>query len=206
MRLVSDSFDDGARIPAEFAFGVPDAETQVSFGANRNPHLAWSEVPEGTQSFAVLCVDADAPTVGDDVNQEGRTVAAALPRADFCHWLLVDLAPGTREIEAGAYAAGVVPHGRSDSGPNGRQGLNDYTDWFAGDQSMEGTYHGYDGPCPPWNDERVHRYSFTVAALDVTSLPLDSGFRLVDVRAAMEGHILAQASIVGTYAIYAHAS
>jgi phosphatidylethanolamine-binding protein (PEBP) family uncharacterized protein len=39
--------------------------------------------------------------------------------------------------------------------------------WFAGDNDMRGDYYGYDGPCPPWNDEIVHRYVFTLFALDV---------------------------------------
>jgi hypothetical protein len=42
-----------------------------------------------------------------------------------------------------------------------RQGVNDYTGWFANDPDMAGEYYGYDGPCPPWNDERVHTYVFT---------------------------------------------
>ena len=41
--------------------------------------------------------------------------------------------------------------------------------WFASDKDMAGDYHGYDGPCPPWNDEIPHRYVFTVYALDVAS-------------------------------------
>ncbi|HED65059.1 MAG TPA: phospholipid-binding protein, partial [Planctomycetes bacterium] len=76
MEITSQSIRDGAPIPAEFAFAKPDPETHVTFAANRNPHLAWSGAPAGTRSFAVLCIDVDAPTVGDDVNQEGRTVPA----------------------------------------------------------------------------------------------------------------------------------
>lgn len=38
-----------------------------------------------------------------------------------------------------------------------RQGLNDYTAFMAGSE-MAGDYFGYDGPCPPWNDERLHHY------------------------------------------------
>ncbi|MEG1456295.1 MAG: phospholipid-binding protein, partial [Comamonas sp.] len=48
MQLTSQSFQDGQPIPGEFAFGVPDAAAHVALSANRNPQLAWSDVPEGT--------------------------------------------------------------------------------------------------------------------------------------------------------------
>ena len=51
-----------------------------------------------------------------------------------------------------------------------RQGVNSYTSWFASDHDMSGDYFGYDGPCPPWNDALVHRYVFTLYALDVATL------------------------------------
>jgi Raf kinase inhibitor-like YbhB/YbcL family protein len=66
---------------------------------------------------------------------------------------------------------------------------------------MAGQYHGYDGPCPPWNDERVHHYVFTLFALDVARLPLDSVFKGPDARKAMAGHILAQAALTGVYTL-----
>ena len=66
---------------------------------------------------------------------------------------------------------------------------------------MAGDYFGYDGPCPPWNDELAHRYVFTVYALDVARLPVAGAFGGADVRKAVQGHILAQASITGRYAL-----
>ena len=70
---------------------------------------------------------------------------------------------------------------------------------------MAGTYLGYDGPCPPWNDERVHHYHFTLYALDVERCDVTGEFTAEDVLAAISGHVLGQASIVGSYAIYADA-
>ena len=64
---------------------------------------------------------------------------------------------------------------------------------------MGGTYKGYDGPCPPWNDELLHHYTFTVYALDVDKLPVDGDFTVSQVKEAMAGHILAEASLMGTY-------
>ena len=203
MHVRSDSFKPYATLPGPLVFAVHDAETHVSLSDNRNPHLAWSGVPEGTRSFALLCCDPDVPTVGDDVNQEGKTVPLDLPRADFFHWVLCDLPADLREIAEGSHSSGVTAKGKP-PGPTpsgGLSGINDYTNWFAGDPDMAGDYGDYDGPCPPWNDERVHGYTFSVYALDVASLGLSGSFTGADVRKAMEGHVLASGSITGLYAI-----
>lgn len=193
-------------IPSEFAFGQPgpDGEPCV-LAANCNPHMTWSDVPDGTRSFVLTCIDVDAPSVGDDVNQHGRSVRASLPRTEFVHWLMIDISPEYREFGAGACAEGVVAHGKQEAfGPPGsKQGINDYTGWFAGDESMRGDYYGYDGPCPPWNDERLHHYHFRVAALDVATLGLQGRFDINDVRRAMQDHVLADAEIIGTYTLNA---
>jgi Raf kinase inhibitor-like YbhB/YbcL family protein len=203
MKVTSTSFSDGGAIPAEFAFCAPDPKGHATLSKNRNPHLAWSDVPAGTKSFAIVCHDPDVPSKGDDVNQEGRVVRASLPRVDFFHWVLVDLPASVRVVEAGEYASSVTPRGKpGPQAPHGaRQGVNSYTDWFASDASMSGDYYGYDGPCPPWNDELPHRYVFTVYALDVDKLPLQGALRGPDVRQALERHVLAQASITGKYSL-----
>lgn len=203
MKLTSDSFTDGAPIPGEHAFCIPADEGHVCLGRNLNPQLAWSNVPEGTKSFALLCHDPDVPSKPDDVNQEGRSVPADLPRIDFFHWVLVDIPGNTREIDAGAHSAEVTPGGKQgeQAAGGGRQGINDYTAWFQGDASMGGDYHGYDGPCPPWNDSIRHRYVFTLYALDIERVDVKTGFGGADVREAIAGHILAEASITGTYSL-----
>lgn len=203
MELSTMSFTADGPIPGEFAFGVPDEVAHVGFGANRNPHLAWSTVPPETRSLALICHDPDVPTKPDDVNQEGREVPSDLPRTDFFHWVLVDLPADLTEIAAGSFADGVVAHGKqATDGPHGcRQGLNDYTGWFAGDPDMEGHYHGYDGPCPPWNDSLIHHYTFTIYALDVPRCDVAGDFTGNEVRAAIAGHVLAKGSIVGTYTL-----
>jgi phosphatidylethanolamine-binding protein (PEBP) family uncharacterized protein len=104
MKLWSESFADGSRIPGEYAFAVIDASHHVRLSTNRNPHLAWSDGPAGTKSFALVCYDYDVPSRPDDVNQEGREIPASLPRVDFFHWVLVDIAPSTTQIDAGAYS------------------------------------------------------------------------------------------------------
>jgi len=203
MQLVSSSFADNSRIPGAFAFAVPDPVGHIKLSSNRNPHLRWSDAPAGTRSFAIVCHDPDVPSKPDDVNQEGRAVPASLPRIVFYHWLLIDLPPAITEIRAGEFSDAITARGKP--GPQAahgaRQGINDYTAWFKGDKDMEGNYFGYDGPCPPWNDEILHHYVFTVYALDCPQLSVQGNFAGADVLAAMKGHILAQASLTGTYTL-----
>jgi Raf kinase inhibitor-like YbhB/YbcL family protein len=66
---------------------------------------------------------------------------------------------------------------------------------------MAGDYYGYDGPCPPFNDSIVHHYRFTAYALDIQRLGVAGKFTLSDVRAAMDGHVLAEASVAVKYTI-----
>jgi Raf kinase inhibitor-like YbhB/YbcL family protein len=203
MRLTSNSFNDGAPIPGEFAFAVADAKSHVSTSRNRNPHLAWSDVPEGTESFALIVHDPDVPSRGDDVNKEGREVPSDLARVNFYHWIVLDIPRDTREIPAGSHSDGVTEHGkRGPAGPHGvRHGINTYTQWFASDPAMEGDYYGYDGPCPPWNDSIVHHYIFTLYALDVERIEVDGHLTGDNVEKALEGHILAKATLTGTYTL-----
>jgi Raf kinase inhibitor-like YbhB/YbcL family protein len=204
MQIHSNSFENNAHIPAEFAFGKPgDAGEPCVLSSNRNPHLAWSGAPAGTQSFALVCIDGDVPSRGDDVNQAGRTVPADLARVDFAHWLMIDIPPSITEIAAGACSDGITVHGKRDpKGPAGsRQGRNDYSGWFASDPEMAGDWLGYDGPCPPWNDALLHRYRFEVFALDVAKLDLPAHFGWAELQAALAGHVLDSAELTGSYSL-----
>ena len=203
MKLTSTSIIDGQKIPGDFSFCIPDPAHHVCLGKNLNPDLSWQDVPAGTRSFALICHDPDVPSKGDDVNQEGRSVPASLPRVDFFHWVLIDLPVTVNAIKAGEFSAEVTPRGKpGPQAPYGsRQGINNYTDWFAGDHDMSGDYYGFDGPCPPWNDEIIHHYVFTLYALDIEKLALEGKFGGPEVRAAIQGHILAEASLTGTYTL-----
>ncbi|KEA62295.1 Phospholipid-binding protein [Marinobacterium lacunae] len=203
MKLVSNSFNDGAPIPTRYAFGKMDTQTHVALSDNINPHMAWSEAPEGTRSFALICHDPDVPSKGDDVNQEGKTVPATLPRVDFYHWVLFNIPATVSEIAEGSHCNGVTPRGKS--GPEAPQGMmhgiNDYTAWFAGDADMKGDYFGYDGPCPPWNDELMHHYVFSIYALDTDQIEVDGEINGKNLYDAIEMHVIDGASIRGTYTL-----
>jgi Raf kinase inhibitor-like YbhB/YbcL family protein len=204
MKVFSNSFADGRAIPPEFAVGVIDPDNHITLSSNLNPHLEWTDVPAGTQSFVVIAHDPDVPSKGDDVNKEGRVVPASLPRVDFYHWLLLDIPASATEIVAGAHSTTVTPRGKL--GPEARDGqrhgINSYTDWFANDEQMKGTYFGYDGPCPPWNDELVHRYVFTVYALGQPKLDVDGELTPANVRAALSrAPVLGEASMTGLYTL-----
>ncbi|MGJ8670014.1 MAG: YbhB/YbcL family Raf kinase inhibitor-like protein [Oceanococcus sp.] len=203
MQIRSDDLSHNMPIPGRCAFGVIDPQQHVALSDNRNPHLTWSNIPEGTQSFVICCIDTDVPTKADDVNQEGRVVPAELPRTEFVHWLIADIPAGITDIDNGRCSKEITAGGKSSpAGPDGSvQGVNDYTAWFAGDADMAGTYLGYDGPCPPWNDSLVHHYHFTVYAVDQESLNLPKGFDLTALRKALEGRVLGEATLTATYSL-----
>ena len=76
MKLWSDSWTNGDRIPVRYAAGRPDGAGGATFSDNLNPHLAWSDLPAGTQSMVLICHDFDVPSQADGVNVSGREIAA----------------------------------------------------------------------------------------------------------------------------------
>jgi Raf kinase inhibitor-like YbhB/YbcL family protein len=127
-------------------------------GDNVSPPLQWENVPDGTESFALIAEDPDAP---------GGT---------FIHWILYNLPPALRWLPEDVRRDGMLPNGAM-------QGRNSF-------QKI-----GYDGPCPPGG---AHRYFFRLYALD-TRLELPPAATKEDLLEAMDGHILAEAEMVGKY-------
>jgi hypothetical protein len=149
MAIASAAFQDGESIPSQYTCD----------GQNKSPALSWSGVPEGTQSFALILDDTDAP---------GGT---------FTHWVIFNIPANTLELEE---AIPTTPQLESGA----LQGRND----FGG--------IGYSGPCPP--PGASHHYHFVVYALDLT-LDLSAGASKTQVLSVMQGHILAQAELIGIY-------
>lgn len=192
----------GATLPDAAAFCVPDAEKHQISGKNISPAISWSAGPEGTQSYAILMVDPDVPAgeAMDKFNKEGQTIGEDEERQNFYHWVLVDIPAGTTSLAEGADSSEVTPKGKKPGKTgNGVRGVNDYTLYMSGD--MKGEYGGYDGPCPPWNDARMHHYTFKVFALDVPTLGLSGAFTGPEAEAAMKGKVLAEGQAVGEYTL-----
>jgi phosphatidylethanolamine-binding protein (PEBP) family uncharacterized protein len=203
MKLWSDSWTNGDRIGARYAAGRLDAQGGVAFSDNLNPHLAWSDVPAAARSLVLICHDFDVPSRPDDVNRPDREIPSDLPRVDFFHWVLVDLPPTLTQIAEGEFSRGFTARGKPGPGaPHGaRQGVNDYSAWFANDPEMAGDYYGYDGPFPPFNDSLVHHYVFTLYAVDFARAPVEGAFIGPQVRQALAGHVLDAATYSGTYSL-----
>ncbi len=93
------------------------------------------------------------------------------PGKTWVHWVLFNIPPALTALQEND-AGGAV------------QGMTDFR------------RVGYGGPCPPPGNP--HRYFFKVYALDV-QLPLKAGATKADVERAMQGHVLAEAQLMGTF-------
>jgi Raf kinase inhibitor-like YbhB/YbcL family protein len=185
---------EGEAIPAKLAFCTADGKGATKDGGNRNPSVNWTKGPAETKSYVLLVVDKDVPASFELANQKGKVIPEKFKRQDFYHWALVDIPANVTGVPQGKLSRGVIKGGKKPGKTAyGTQGQNDYATF------MEGTYGGYDGPCPPWNDERLHHYYFQVYALDVKELGLKEGFTGKDVLKALDGHIVGKGETVGTY-------
>ena len=150
IELKTTSFTPGGFIPKRFTCEAADV----------SPALAWTDPPPGTQSFAIIEDDPDAPS------------------GTFVHWLVYNLPAAYRRLPEAVSGNDQMPGGE-------RQGTNDFS------------RTGYSGPCPP--PGRPHRYFIRLYALDAR-LDLRPAARRQELDAAMQGHILAQAELMGRFA------
>jgi len=191
----------GAMLPPSYAGCVAKAAGHMGFGPDINPAVSWSPGPPGTRSYVLTLSDPDSPAAHRErMNKDGMVLTPDVKRHVFFHWVLIDVPPDVTSIAAGAASHGLVARGKTaEMAPAGTSGENDYTMAFAKNPAMAGIYRGYDGPCPPWNDEVVHRYVFTVYALSVGKLAVAPDFDGRAALAAMRGKILAQGSVTELY-------
>jgi Raf kinase inhibitor-like YbhB/YbcL family protein len=194
LKVSVDAIQNNGPIPAEYAYCVPSPQGHTTAGPNKNPEITWSKGPAATKSYAIIVIDTDVPSVFDDADKEGKVIKGSMPRQDFYHMVLVDIPASQTRLAMGADSSGITPKGKKPGAtPNGLRGINDYT------EDTAGIFGGYDGPCPPWNDERLHHYHFIVYAIDVPSLGLSGNFTGKDAQAAIAKHTLAKGEVVGTY-------
>lgn len=199
LKVSVDSFKNGGAIPTKYAFCIAASQGHTAAGPDISPRISWSKGPRGTKSYAIVLFDTDSPAEHREMmNKEGVTMTAAVKRHDFYHWVLVDIPPNVGSLKEGADSNARVVQGKpATPAAAGVRGLNDYTKVTASNEAMKGKYYGYDGPCPPWNDEVVHHYHFTVYALSVKSLGLPADFDGPAALAAMKGKILARGEELG---------
>jgi len=149
LTISSPVFQEGKEIPLKY----------TCEGEDISPPLKWDEPPAGTQSFALIMDDPDAPV------------------GVFTHWVLFNITSDSRELLEAVLAreqiSGGALHGKNSFGEI-----------------------KYVGPCPP--PGRSHRYRFTLYALD-QHLDLKAGASKEQVVKSMQGHVLAQGQLTGTY-------
>ena len=150
LQLTSDAFVNGQSIPAKY----------TCTGKNVSPALTRTEPPAGTQSFALIMDDPDAP---------GTT---------WVHWVLYNIKPEMRSLQEDLPITGK----------------NIDPDTIFVGKNSSGSI-SYQGPCPP---SGTHRYFFTLYALD-TLISLLPGATKDQILKEMDGHILAQTELVGTF-------
>ena len=197
MTVTIDGLDGRGRLPDSAAFCAPPGSPTRDV----NPGVSWSAGPSGTRSYALLTIDPDTPEDPATVNEPGVVIGRDSPRTRVFHWVMADIPSQITAIPVGADSAGVKPGGKPvGKTPYGLRGANVYTTFLTGWKGMGGTYGGFDGPCVPMNDGRVHGYHFHVLALDVPSLGLSGPFTGPDLEKAAKGHVLAEGEAVGTYA------
>jgi len=148
--IASPAFTQNGKIPSRYTCD----------GENLSPALAWSCVPEGTKSLALIVADPDAPD-------------PAAPKMTWVHWVLYNIPPDERGLNEGV---AELPAGTL-------QGRNDWK------------RAGYGGPCPPIGS---HRYFFKLYALDTVLGDLENP-SMGKLEKSLQGHVIAEAELVGLY-------
>ena len=191
IKVTVDGLDAKGFIEPRYAYCVAAAQGHTEPGENHNVGLRWTAGPQGTKSYAVIMVDEDVPTDFTMANKEGETIPYAMPRRPFYHWVLVNIPTHIMTIPASTDSASIAAKPSAVS-TYGFRGRNDYT-------SGMDIRAGYDGPCPPWNDERVHHYHFRVYALRTEAIDTTGILNGQRALSLIAPHVLAVGEAVGKY-------
>ena len=148
-------------------------------------HLSSPAFQEGDRiptKYTCQGQDVSLPLAWGEPPERTQSLALILddpdaPGAVFTHWVILNIPPDSRELPEAVPTQAQLPSGAL-------QGKNDFG------------RIGYGGPCPP--PGRPHRYLFILYALD-QPLDLTAGASKKQVLDAMQGHILAQGQLTGTY-------
>ncbi len=191
LKVTVQGLDSTGRLPFSAAYCAPAG--LAADAHNISPAVSWSPGPAGTMSYVLIMTDLDVPKDLSLMNKPGVIIPDDAPRVPFIHWVLIDIPRSLTHLERGAESAGFVPKGKP-FGPtdHGVRGVNVYSNFYPKESPLAGYHGGYDGPCPPTNDPRSHRYVTDVYALDVESLGLTGPFFGEAVLEKMKGHILAE--------------
>jgi Raf kinase inhibitor-like YbhB/YbcL family protein len=120
IQLASSAFPAGGQIPGRY----------TGEGEDISPALAWDTIPEGTQAFALICHDPDAPLV-----KQGSY--------GFVHWVVYNLPAELRSLAEGSTegTAGINDFGKAGYGgpmPPEGHGVHHYYFWIlALNQSLD---------------------------------------------------------------------
>lgn len=172
-----------AGVPVESPDGITNSSSKEQLSMNSPLSLTSSAfVDQGTMDSRFTCdgPNTSPPLSISGVPAEAKSLVLIMDdpdvptsvRADgmWDHWVKFNMPTDTREI-----AEGTEPPGVSGAGTRGNL--------------------TYSGPCPP---DREHRYFFKLYALDV-ALSLKEGASKQEVERAIEGHVVAEAQLVGRY-------
>ena len=157
--LKSNAFKNNQKIPIKY----------TCEGKNISPQLSWSDIPEGTKSFAIVCDDPDAPT-----------------KEPFVHWIIFNINGDVKDLPENIISKKFFTKKNPKISLRfAKQGTNSFGEI------------GFGGPCPP-KGHGVHRYFFKIYALNKV-LRLKAGATKDKLIKAMEGHILAETKLIGKF-------
>jgi phosphatidylethanolamine-binding protein (PEBP) family uncharacterized protein len=191
--IAVDALDAGKPIAAPQALCVPTADGKSDKITDpTRPTIRWSGAPAGTKSFALFMMDPDVPADFTDAGKEGKVIAADAKRQDFFHYGVVGIAASETSLNGGISKLPIT---------TGRELPNDL-----GANGYVPALGNYGGPCPPWNDARMHHYHFIVLALDAKAPIAPVGTDKATAKATFNRlisskHVLGKAAVVGTYTL-----